>query len=162
MAIHTSDKIESTTGFEKTIDSGSMHMALDVLQKFQYQFPQKSTTRELAANAVDSIKERDIAKLIITGKAKEEDYYIRRDDPEFIDSNFNPDYFDLKWLSSKKDAEIIYVESSIGKDKLIVKDEGVGLGGKRLELYFKLNASSKRNSKSAIGKWGQQLGPANK
>jgi len=154
MAIHTSEKLTSSSGFEKTIDAGSMHMALDVLQKFQYQFPQKSTTRELAANAVDSIKERDIAKLIISGKAKEEDYYIRRDDPEFIDSNFNPDYFDLKYLSNKKDVEIIYEESAIGKDKLRVIDEGVGLGGKRLELYFKLNASTKRNSKSAIGKWG--------
>lgn len=156
MAIHDSSVIESSSGFTKEIDAGSMHMALDVLQKFQYQYPQKSTIRELAANAVDSIKERDIAKLILTGQAKEEDYYIRRDSAEFKDSNFNPDYFDLDWLSDKKDVEIIYEEGDgiNRKDRLRVIDSGVGLGGRRLEVYFKLNASTKRNSKSAIGKWG--------
>lgn len=154
MAIHTSEKIESTSGFEKVIDEASKHLALDVMQKYQYQFPQKSTIRELAANAVDSIKEREIAKLIISGRAKVEDYYITRDGDEYKSSNFNADYFDLKYLSNKKDVEIIYEESAIGRDKLIIKDEGVGLGGSRLEGYFKLNWSSKRNSKTAIGKFG--------
>lgn len=156
MAIHESTVIESNTGYAKTIDAASMHMALDVLQKYQYQYPQKSTVRELAANAVDSIKERDIAKLILTGEAKEEDYYIRRDNAEFKDSNFNAAYFDLDWLSDKKEVEIIYEEGDgiVKKDKLRVVDYGVGLGSNRLELYFKLNASTKRNSKTAIGKWG--------
>jgi hypothetical protein len=154
MAIHTSTRTESTSGFEKVIDEASMSLALDVMQKHQYQFPQKSTIRELAANAVDSIKERDIAKLILSGRAKEEDYYVRRDDSEFKASNFNADYFDLKWLSNKQDVEIIYEESNIGRDKLRIIDEGVGLGGSRLEGYFKLNWSSKRNSKVAIGKFG--------
>jgi len=156
MAIHESNTIESNTGFEKTIDSGSLHMAMDVLQKDQYQFPERSVIRELSANAVDSIKERDIAKLILTGKAKEEDYYIRREGGEYKDSNFNPDYFDLKWLSDKKDVEIVYKEGNglTTKDELSIIDYGVGLGGKRLELYFRLSASTKRNSKSAIGKFG--------
>jgi hypothetical protein len=154
MAIHESNKIESSSGFAKEFDEGSKHMAMDIVQRYQYQFPQKSTLRELAANAVDSHKERDIARLILSGRAKEEDYYIRREDAENKASNFDSSYFDLKWLSAKQDVEIIYEESSIGRDRIRVIDEGVGLGGKRLEGYFKLNWSSKRNSKSAIGKWG--------
>lgn len=156
MAILEASKIESTSGFQKIIDADSMHMALDVLQKFQYQFPQKSTIRELAANAVDSIKERDIAKLIITGKAQVSDYYVEREGSEFLDSKFNPNYFNLKYLSDKKEAEIVYKEGNgiTTKDRLFVTDYGVGLGGKRLENYFKLNSSSKRLSKSAIGKMG--------
>lgn len=156
MAIHESNVIESNTGFAKEIDESSKHMIFDNVQKYQYQFPQKSTVRELAANAIDSIKERDIAKLILSGQAKVEDYYLQRDYGEFKDSNFNADYFDLKWLSDKKEVEVIYKEGNrlTTKDTLSVIDYGVGLGGKRLELYFKLSGSTKRNSKSAIGKWG--------
>ena len=153
MAIHVSNKVESNSGFEKVIDDASMHMALDVLQKFQYQFPQKSTVRELVANAIDSHKERDIAKLILSGKAKVEDYYVESSSSDTKASAFNEDYFNLNNLSSVKEVEIIYEEGNL-RDKLIVKDYGVGLGGSRLEGYFKLNWSSKRLSKSTIGKFG--------
>ena len=154
MAIHTSNKIESTTGFIKEFDQNSLHMVMDNVQKYQYQYPQKSTIRELAANAVDSHKERDIAKLILTGKAKVEDYYEINEGGEFHSSGFDKDYYDLKWLSNVENAEITYIEDTLGKDKLLIKDNGVGLGGKRLEGYFKLNWSSKRLNKNAIGKFG--------
>lgn len=155
MAIHQSNKIESTTGFAKEIDLGSQNMLMDIAQKDQYQFPEKSVIRELTANAVDSVKERDIAKLILSGKAKVEDYYIEQEGSEFKDSKFNPDYFDLKYLSTKSDVEIIYKEGKQHElDTLSITDYGVGLGGNRLALYFRISGSTKRNSKSAIGKYG--------
>ena len=155
MAIHTSNKIESTTGFQKEIDLGSQNMLMDIAQKDQYQFPEKSVIRELTANAVDSVKERDIAKLILSGKAKIEDYYIEQEGSEFKDSKFNANYFSLRHLSTKSDVEIIYKEGKQNElDTLSITDYGVGLGGNRLALYFRISGSTKRNSKSAIGKYG--------
>lgn len=155
MAIHIEEQRELQGGFRKTIDAASMDMVLDNLQKSQYQYPVKSTVRELVSNAVDSTKEKFNAQLILRGEAKEEDFYIRRDDPMYKDSNFDPTYFDPAWLSSETQVRIIYEEGSgLEKDRVRIIDQGVGLGGKRLEGYFKLAWSSKRNSKTALGKFG--------
>lgn len=155
MAIHNTAETQMQGGFVKEIEASAMHMALDVLQKFQYQYPIKSTIRELVSNAVDSTRERQIAIEILTGAADELDYYIRRDDEMYKDSNFDPNYYDMAHLGTATKVQVIYEEGvGLAKDKVRIIDEGVGLGGKRMEGYFKLNWSSKRNNKAALGKWG--------
>ena len=156
MAILEQQRVISDSGFKKRIDEAGMEMVLDNLQVSQYQYPVKSTIREIVSNSVDSISEKEIAQLILTGKAKEEDYYIRREDPLYKDSNFDPSYYDLSWLDTgSKKVEILYEEgNNTTRDRIRIKDNGVGLGGKRLEGYFKLSWSSKRNSKKPLGKFG--------
>lgn len=157
MAIHENDSIESQQGFRKEIDAGGLEMVMNNLQINQYQFPIPSTIRELASNAVDAVREKQIAIEILSGRAKEEDYYLRREEAVFQSSNFNAGYFDLNHLDiGNHMVQIIYKEGDQinTKDKLIIKDPGVGLGGERLEGYFKLSWSSKRNSRDALGKFG--------
>lgn len=156
MAILEHQTIESTSGFKKELEESALTMIFDNLQKSQYHYPIKSTIREIACNALDSVKERDAVKEILLGKKKEEDYFIRRDDPIYKDSNFDPSYYDLNWLSDKKEVEIVYhsVPATEGHDYISIKDWGVGLGGKRLEGYMRLGYSTKRNSKLNIGKYG--------
>ena len=67
MAIVEEKTIQSKDGVKKTIDGNSMGMALDILQRGLYSFPIKSTVRELASNAHDAVKERDVAKTILAG-----------------------------------------------------------------------------------------------
>jgi len=156
MAILEHEVIESTSGFAKEIEESALTMIFDNIQSSQYKYPVKSTVREIACNGLDSIKERDAVVEILKGKAKEEDYFIRRDDPLYKDSNFNKDYYDLAWLSSDPDMVITYFskETDKGKDYISFKDQGVGLGLKRLEGYMRLGYSTKRNSKLNIGKFG--------
>ena len=105
---------------------------------------------------MDAIKERDAVREILEGTKKEEDYFIRRNEAIYKDSNFDPSYYDLSWFSREKNAVITYVskETTAGQDYISIKDHGVGLGGKRLEGYMKLGYSTKRNSKLVIGKYG--------
>ena len=94
---------------------------------------------ELASNAVDSQKEKEIAIEILSGKAKPEDYYIERKEDKYKASNWNPDYFDLDHLDKENNHVLIkYVEGKGSGycDKLIIRDHGVGLGMPRLEGYF--------------------------
>lgn len=155
MAIHNTETEVMQGGFAKEIEASSMHMALDVLQKFQYQYPIKSTIRELVSNAVDSTVERENAIAIIKGEAQVSDFYIQRDEDMYKDSNWDPTYYDQKWLSTEKKVKVIYEEGdNLQRDKVRIIDCGVGLGGKRLDGYFKLNWSSKRNNIKALGKWG--------
>lgn len=156
MAILNHDTIESDSGFAKEIEESALTMIFDNMQKSQYHKPIPSTVRELACNGLDAIKERDAVKEILKGKATEEDYFIRRDEPMYKDSNFDKSYYNLKWLSSEKDTVITYVskDTTDSSDYISFKDYGVGLGGKRLEGYMKLAYSTKRNSKLNIGKFG--------
>jgi hypothetical protein len=155
MAVHTEEITELSGGFSKSIEESAMTMILDNLQVSQYQYPEKSTIRELVSNAVDSTKEKFQALSILNGEKQESDFYIRRDGAMFKDSNFNPAYFNQKWLGAETQVQIIYEEGSqLERDKVRIIDQGVGLGGKRLEGYFKLGWSSKRNSVSALGKFG--------
>lgn len=155
MAIHEVQTNRVEGGFVKQIDEGSMRMVLDNLQKTQYSHPEKSTIRELASNGIDAIRERDIARSILTGKSKMEDHFVVREGSEYKDSYFNPDYYDLRWLGSDPVVYIRYVEgSALEKDKVIITDNGVGLGGDRLVGYFKLAYSTKRLSRFGLGKYG--------
>jgi hypothetical protein len=157
MAIHDNNVVESNSGFAKEIDAAGLAMVLDNLQVNQYQYPLESTVREVASNAVDAVKEKQIAIEILSGRAKAEDYYLQREEAIFQSSNFDASYFDLAWLNqTDHSVTIIYEEGDQINTRDLVRfvDTGVGLGGKRLEGYFKLSWSSKRNSKDALGKFG--------
>jgi len=66
-------------------------------------------------------------------------------------SRFDREYYDLEWLSDKREVEIRYIERNQGRDLIRFEDWGVGLGEKRLEGFFNLGFSSKRASKKLIG-----------
>jgi hypothetical protein len=167
MAIHTEDA-KATNGRKKKINAGAYSLVFDNLQRSNYKYPIKSTIRELVANGVDAIRERKNAVAILTGKAKESDfYYVPGTNPDvdesiaqnpglYADSQFDPSYYNLKFLEQKEEAaEVIYMEGSIlNRDVLIIRDSGVGLWGERLEGYFDLAFSTKRLNKEALGKFG--------
>lgn len=172
MAIHT-QQVEEVQGFDKEIEASALNTILDNLQKSQYIHPQKSTIRELVSNGLDSIRERDVALGILDGTLQEADYFLHRDDPMYKDSNFDKTYYVPRHLWNVKGhyqglpeyKEVwgripsnVYVTYHDGgereKDKIIIEDYGVGLGGRRLEKYFNLGYSTKRNSKFALGKFG--------
>jgi hypothetical protein len=155
MAIHIEQNRVMGAGHTKTIDQGAIDLILDNLQKSQYAYPFKSTTREIVCNAIDSIQERNVARLILTGKNKVEDFFVQMEGEVYKDSKFDPSYYDLKWLNTDDTVEIRYVVGgALGKDQLIVKDNGVGLGDNRLIGYFDIGYSSKRLSKLPVGKFG--------
>jgi len=166
MAIHEEEVIEHS-GMLKEIDEGAQAMLFDNLQRSQYQYPIKSTIRELVSNGIDAINERDNAIAILKGKAKESDFYytegnenldesIQANRGVYKDSTFDPNYYNAEFLN--KDANkvnIIYKEQgALERDLLIVSDKGVGLGGNRLLGYFKLGYSTKRLAKKPLGKFG--------
>lgn len=154
MSIHT-EELREVSGFDKEIDQSALSMIFDNLQVFQYQYPERSTVRELVSNALDSVKERQIAQAILSGQAKEEDYYLRREEAVYKASNFNSGYYDLEYLSNEDYVSIDYYEGAESeRDRIEIIDMGVGLGGDRLKGYFKIGYSSKRNTKFALGKFG--------
>lgn len=159
MAVLERDNVVlSDQGFEKEIDAGAKELIIDNVQANQYQYPIKSTVRELCSNSLDAINEKIQAINILTGKSKVTDYYIIResDNPLYKDSNFDPTYYDLDFLDTEDNmVHITYIEGKgDNKDMLEILDKGVGLGGKRLEGYFRLGFSTKRNSHNPLGKFG--------
>lgn len=155
MAIIQEQTKEMQGGFSKKIDSGGAKLMFDVLQKSQYAYPIKSAVRELLSNGLDSISEKNMAREILIGRKKVSDYFVEIEGELYKDSHFDPDYYDLAWLDRKNEVSITYVQGSMmGKDKVVIEDTGVGLGGKRLEKYFDLGFSTKRLSKLPLGKFG--------
>ena len=131
---------ESTTdsGIKKTIDEGSKDVALDILQRGIYAYPVKSTIRELASNAYDANIERNTAKRILNGTDKVEDHYdVTKVDGVYHASGWDPDYYNLDYLSNDDNVYLFY-EEGISKDTLRIKDNGIGLGKDRLVGYFQL------------------------
>ena len=49
---------------------------------------------------MDSISEKKVAKEILSGKAKVEDYFVDLEGDLYKDSKFDPNYYDLKWLKN--------------------------------------------------------------
>lgn len=163
----------SSVGFSKGIEKSSEVSIRKYLQSSQYLKPYSSAIRELASNALDAIREKDIALKILGGEP-ESKYYLRLDDEEHRDSNFDEDYYDPKWLWTTKryhvfdgsdafrvqgrNPETVYITyeegGPTGKDRVIIEDYGVGLGKKRLYKYFTLGYSSKRNTPELLGKFG--------
>ena len=151
-------KTKGTKGIEKTIDENALTLILDNLQISQYSHPEASTVRELASNGIDSQKEKEISIKILKGEAKIEDYYIKRDDVKYKDSNFDISYYDLKYLDEVNNYVLIqYIKGkeSFGFcDSLVFQDWGVGIGRNRLYGALQVGFSTKRNTVNQIGGWG--------
>lgn len=167
MAIIDSNQTVSAnrSGFEKGIQRSANTMILDNLQQYMYQKPIASAVRECVSNAVDSIKEKKMAIAILSGEAAVSDYYISKDsvadrisskdDDIYEDSEFNPDYYDLKWLDTNNTVSLTYkTNEQTKRDEFIITDPGVGLGGLRLEGFFNLGYSSKRLNTNELGGFG--------
>lgn len=158
MAIHTEQEVQISGGFTKEIEASSMHMMLDILQKYQYQYPIKSSVRELVSNGLDAISEREIAKSILLGEKTVEEFYAEKEGAIYNDSKFDKDYYDLQHFSNDPKVTIYYHEGKgMDKDYVEIIDNGVGLGGRRLEKYFSLGFSSKRLNKYSLGKFGLNI-----
>lgn len=155
MAILEQSAVEIRNGFTKEVDSGSLGLMFDIMQRFQYTYPIKSSVRELVSNGIDSVSEKNAALKILSGQAQVSDYYEVREGELYKDSKFVPEYYDPNWLSSEDNVVITYHRSKeTEKDFVTITDYGVGLGGSRLEKYFNLGHSTKRLSKLPLGKFG--------
>lgn len=159
MSIKTIDSsfMDTAKGVEKKIDAGAQRMIYDVLQATQYSTPIPSTVRELATNAWDSQREKEVAIEILTGKKKASDYYIERDGEQYKDSNFDPSYYSLDHLDTENNRVLIrhtYENGTGFCDKFEVIDHGVGLGDERLEGILSLGFSTKRNTSEGFGAFG--------
>lgn len=152
MSIHT-EQVDEIQGFDKEIEAGSLSLILDNLQLYQYEHPQKSTVRELVSNGLDAIWEKKVALRILAGESKSEEYFLQREDAINRDSNWEPKYYDQHWLWDGQHTHTnaalvnytpddVYITYEDGgdqeKDHLVIEDFGVGLGGTRLEGYFKI------------------------
>jgi len=155
MAIFTiKETVGSKDSIKKTIGKNNEGVALDILQRGIYAHPIESTIRELASNAYDAIKEREVAKSILNGDSLPEDHFdMNLTGDIYNDSKWNPAYFDLKYLSDDNTTYIFY-EEGVRVDTLRIVDNGVGIGQSRMTGYFSLGWSSKRTQKGALGKWG--------
>lgn len=139
MSIHIEENKSMAKGFVKKLDESGIAMTFDILQKSQYAYPIKSTVREILSNGIDSINEKKMAKEILGGSAKPEDYFVNLEGEVYADSRWSPEYYDLKWLSDYDKVHITYkCGTNMQKDSVVITDYGVGLGGKRLEKYFSL------------------------
>lgn len=150
-------EVKGTKGIQRTINSAAIGMVMDIVQAQQYTKPVPSTVRELTANAVDAQREKVKAIMILSGKAKVEDFFIKRDDPLYRDSNWDPSYYDINYLDQdKNDVHLIYKKGEgVGRcDRFIVRDWGVGLGMTRLAGVLQVGYSTKRNRKDQLGAFG--------
>jgi len=155
--IERSHIVSGQVGYKKSIDVSSEKMMLDILQVSQYSKPIESQVRELASNAVDSQKEKEIALKILSGENVVSDFFIEREGSQYDASKFDPSYFDPKHLDQiNNTVEIHYTEKEGNGycDEFTVIDRGVGLGGNRLKGYLTLGYSTKRNTKHALGAYG--------
>jgi hypothetical protein len=155
MAILNEEVAEVSGGFAKELNENAKNLIFSTLQRYQYQYPVKSTIRETVSNALDSVKERDVALSIIRGQSRVEDYYEQREEAIYSDSGFDRSYYDPQWLSDKADVEVVYHDGGdLEKDSVSIRDWGVGLGKERLKGVFHLGYSSKRLTRFALGKFG--------
>ena len=147
---------DSGKGLQKQIDAGAHRLVYDILQATQYSHPIPSTVRELATNAWDAQREKEVAIDILTGKKTVEDYYITRDGDQYRASNFDPSYYDLNCFSADNLVTLRYTRNSGTGfcDRFEVIDNGVGLSIKRLAGMLSLGFSTKRNTSEGFGAWG--------
>lgn len=147
-------EVDERPGILKEIDEGALDLVFSALQQDIYSQPIPSFIRETVSNGLDSIVERDIACRILRGEVLEEDHYLQRTDGALLkDSSFDRTYYNTKNLSSDSRVYVEYKEEH-PRDKVSITDYGVGLAGSRLQGYFKIGYSSKRNMKDVIGKFG--------
>ena len=158
MSIKTIDRqIKGSAGVAKKINKGAERMVFDILQSTQYSMPIASTIRELATNACDSQREKEIAIEIIRGEKSKEDYYIERGGEQYEDSNFDRSYYDINSLNTDDNKIYLTYEERLGTgrcDVFKIRDNGVGIGGRRLEGILELGYSTKRNTSENFGAFG--------
>lgn len=156
MSVLNQETTESSSGFKKEIDESGLSLLLDTVQIYIYQYPVKSSTRESVSNAIDSITERNIAKILLKDPSKIGEYYVEREGDIYQDSRFDPSYYNPKFLSTDDTVYITYTRTGPTelRDKITIRDNGVGLGEKRLEGYMKISYSSKRLSTKTLGTFG--------
>lgn len=156
MAILNQEQTEGTSGFKKEIDEAGISLLLDTVQIYIYQFPIKSSIREQLSNSIDSLVERDIAKILLKNPERISEFYVEREGDIYKDSRFDPSYYDINYLSNDNTAYITYKETGGDKlrDTITIRDNGVGLGANRLEGYFRISYSSKRLSTKTLGTFG--------
>jgi hypothetical protein len=154
-------KAKVKSGITRKLNEGAIGQIIDTISISQYVNPEESTVRELTSNAVDSQNEKETAIAILSGKAKKEDFYIERKGAQYDDSNFNSDYYDLKFLDTVNNkVELNYRENVTDSpdmgycDTFEIVDHGVGLGDRRLSGYFEIGYSSKRNNNQSLGAFG--------
>ena len=158
MSIKTIDRpIQGSAGVAKKINKGAERMVFDILQSTQYSMPIASTIRELATNACDSQREKEIAIEIIRGDKVKSDYYIERGGEQYADSNFDRSYYDINSLNTEDNKVYLTYEERSGTgrcDTFKIRDNGVGIGGRRLEGILELGYSTKRNTSENFGAFG--------
>lgn len=151
-----SKSVEGSADIKRGIDKASLGIILDTTMITQYSQPEQSTVRELTANAVDAQNEKEIAIKIKKGE-NAKDYYIDRSGEMYEASKYNDAYYDLKWLDTKNNhVQLTYNEKGGGgySDTFTIQDFGVGIGGDRLQGYFEIGFSTKRNTIHALGAFG--------
>lgn len=144
---------DEVVGIKKEIEEDSLELIFNALQSDIYSFPIKSFIRETISNGLDSNIEKNVFRKINDGDPVEKYYLQRQDDKLLKDSEYNPSYYDINYLSTDDVVTVEYITDS-PRDRVIIKDNGVGLGGRRLKMYFKIGASSKRNFLTARGLYG--------
>jgi len=144
---------DEVVGIKKEIEEGSLELIFNALQSDIYSFPIKSFVRETISNGLDSNIEKNVFKAILGGDPVEKYFLQRQDDMLLKDSEYDPNYYNEQYLSPDDTILVEYIEGN-PRDKVIIRDHGVGLGGKRLKGYFKIGWSSKRNFLTARGLYG--------
>lgn len=153
MAVIEQEVVENS-GLIKEFDEDSIDMLMTIFQKDLYVKPIESSIRETFSNSYDAVKEKNIAISILKGDTKVEDHFEVSNDRATKNSKFNPDYYNLDYLSDNDKVKITYTETKEGRDNLAIEDYGVGLTNGRLKGFFAPGYSSKRLSKSLLGKYG--------
>ena len=158
-------KASVTKGFTRELEASALNQIMDNTMIGQYTKPEESTIRELTANAIDSQTEKMMAISILNGTNKVSDYFIERDGAQYEDSRFDKSYYDLNNLDTVNNEALLNYRENVSDtpnlgycDVFEVIDHGVGLGVgslvNRLEKYFKIGASSKRNNNQSLGAFG--------
>ena len=140
-------------GILKEIDEGAMDLVFQAIQEDIYSFPIKSFVREAISNGLDSIIEKKIFRAIDAGEPVENYYRQQQDGKLLKDSEYTPEYYQKESLSNDIVVHVLYRDGT-PRDSISITDYGVGLAGSRLQGFFKLGYSSKRNLKDVIGKFG--------
>lgn len=161
MSVKEIDKaIRGKEGLKKKINAGAERLVFDILQSTQYSTPVQSSIRELATNALDAQREKEIAIEILTGTSTADTYYITRSGEQYSDSNFDASYYDLNHLDlSDHEVRIVYEHAKYNADSgfcdtIKIIDHGVGIGERRLEGVLELGYSTKRNTAENYGAFG--------
>ena len=151
-----SKEIVTRNSVARGIEESAIGLMMDIVQSSQYQYPIESCVREITANAIDSVTERNRAVDILTGKSKVSDFFVERSEALYKDSKWDPSYYNTKYFSDNNTVTITYKDrDGVGRcNSLIIKDEGVGLGLSRIFGVLGVGWSTKRLRKDTMGSFG--------